>query len=147
MTRKFPFRFGKLVSVLIVAAGILSAVMLAYNIYALSQIRLDINKTLRVIFTVINALLFAAILLILLFSRYRLVRNTIKVSIGFIPVAAIPYSAIAKFVISPKTQEFFIIYKKDSEMKTHLFCLSSGDAAQVMDAVSEIYPDIIREKI
>ena len=147
MTRKFPFRFGKLVSVLIVAAGILSAVMLAYNIYALSQIRLDINKTLRVIFTVINALLFAAILLILLFSRYRLVRNTIKVSIGFIPVAAIPYSAIAKFVISPKTQEFFIIYKKDSEMKTHLLCLSSGDAAQVMDAVSEIYPDIIREKI
>ena len=147
MTRKFPFRFGKLVSVLIVAAGILSAVMLAYNIYALSQIRLDINKTLRVIFTVINALLFAAILLILLFSRYRLVRNTIRVSIGFIPVAAIPYSAIAKFVISPKTQEFFIIYKKDAEMKTHLLCLSSGDAAQVMDAVSEIYPDIIREKI
>ena len=133
MIRKFPFRFEKLVSVLIIAAGILSAVMLAYNIYELSQIRLDINKTLRVLFTVINAILFAAIILILLFSKYRISKNVIRVTIGF--------------VISAKTQEFFVIYKKDSEMKTHLLCLSSGDAAQVMDSVSEIYPDIIREKI
>ena len=147
MIRKFPFRFGKLVSVLIIAAGILSAVMLAYNIYELSQIRLDINKTLRVLFTVINAILFAAIILILLFPKYRISKNIIRVTIGFVPVLSIPFSAVAKFVISAKTQEFFVIYKKDSEMKTHLLCLSSGDAAQVMDSVSEIYPDIIREKI
>ena len=147
MNRKFSFRFGTLVSVLIVIAGVLSAAMLAFNIYSLSQIRLDVNKALRILFTVVSAILLVIVLLILLCSKYRLSKNVIKVTVGLVPVLSIPYSSIAKFVMSAKTKEFFIIFKKDEEMKTHLLCLSAHDAAQVMDSVSAVYPDIIREKI
>lgn len=145
--QKFSFKFQTSTSVIIIVAGVLSAAMLVYNIFTLAQIKMAVNLTLQILFTIVNALLFAAILLILLCSKYKLVKNCIKVTMGFVPVASIEFSAIAKFVVSPATKEVFIIHKKGAEMKAHLLCLSEDDARAVMDAVNAVYPDILRETI
>lgn len=147
MQRKFPFRFRILTTVLIIAAGVLSAGMFVYNFYALLQGFLLTNKGLLIAYTAVSGVLFAAVVIILCLSQYRIKNKAIVVRIGFVPVLSIPFAAIAKFVISAKNEEFFIIYTRDNKLKTHMICLSASDAAQVMDAVSEIYPDIIREKI
>ena len=145
--QKFPFRFRTSVSVLIIIVGVLSALMFFYNLYRLFQIQLAFGLALDILFTVISGLLLAADILLLLLSKYKLDKNTVVITLAFIPVARIPFSSIAKFVISPQTDEYFMAYQKDDTIKIHYLSLSPAHARALMDAVNAVYPDILREQI